>query len=261
MGLRQLVAFCLVFAGAASWAAPAELIAAARDGTTYPDVPNDLPEATAYAWQQDLVYAVYADQIAGLKAGLTSLQTQQRFNVDHPVLGVLPANSNVLDGVVTVVPGLKIEVEIAFTLANAEGDRVAVLPAIELPRLDYADMTKVAASDIVASNVGAYRYIVGTPIPIVSDLAHLKVVLKRDGEIVSEGIGADALDDPRLASEWTMKQAHEIGYAPAAGWVVLTGALGRAVDAVPGEYEADYGELGKIAFRVIQSPPPTSNTP
>ena len=57
-----------------------------------------------------------------------------------------------------------------------------MLPAIELPRIDYADMTKVTATDIIASNVGAYRYIVGEPVPIVSDLAHLRVVLRKDGE-------------------------------------------------------------------------------
>jgi 2-keto-4-pentenoate hydratase len=245
-----------MLAGAAANAAPAELIAAARDGTTYPDVADDVPEALAYAWQQDLVYAVYADQIAGFKAGLTSPQSQQRFHVDHPVLGVLPANSSVLDGVVMIVPGLKIELEIAFTLADAEGGRAAVLPAIELPRLDYADMAKVSASDVVASNVGAYRYIVGPPVPIVSDLANLRVVLRRDGDVVAEGVGADALGDPRLSAEWTIKKAQEIGYAPSAGWVVLTGALGRVVDATPGDYEADYGELGKIAFRVLLPPPP-----
>jgi 2-keto-4-pentenoate hydratase len=250
-----------LLAGVASYAAPAELIAAARNSTTYPDVVDDIPEATAYAWQQDLVYAVYADQLAGFKAGLTSPQTQQRFAVDHPVLGVLPANSNVLDGIVTIVPGLKIELEIAFTLANADGGRAAVLPAIELPRIEYADMTNVTATDIIASNVGAYRYIVGEPVPIVSDLAHLRVVLRKDGEVIAEGTGEDALGDPRLSAEWMMKKAHEIGYAPSTGWVLLTGALGRVVDAVPGEYEADYGELGKIAFRVIMPPAPPPADP
>jgi 2-keto-4-pentenoate hydratase len=122
-------------------------------------------------------------------------------------------------------------------------------------------MTKVTATDIIASNVGAYRYIVGEPVPIVSDLAHLRVVLRRDGEVIAEGSGADALGDPRLSAEWMMKKAHEIGYAPAAGWVLLTGALGRVVDAVPGAYEADYGELGKIAFRVIMPPAPTPADP
>jgi 2-keto-4-pentenoate hydratase len=249
-----------VLAGAAALAAPAELITAAREGTQYPDVPNDVTEATAYSWQHDLVYAVYGDAIVGLKAGLTSPQTQKRFNIDHPVVGALPASAAVTDGVVVVTPGLKIEVEVAFALASADGARGTIYPAIELPRLDYGDMSRVAMPDVIASNVAAYRFILGAPGPIVSDLAALHVTLSRDGRVVAEGTGADALGDPRLSSEWTVTKAREIGYQPREGWIVLTGALGPVVDATPGQYTADYGALGSIAFR-IETPPPVADTP
>jgi 2-keto-4-pentenoate hydratase len=94
----------------------------------------------------------------------------------------------------------------------------------------------------------------------VSDLASLHVTLSRDGRVVAEGTGVDALGDPRLSSEWTVAKAREIGYQPREGWIVLTGALGPVVDATPGQYTADYGELGSIAFR-IDPPLPVADTP
>ena len=81
-----------------------------------------------------------ATKIAGYKAGLTSLATQQRFGVDQPVIGVLPESGRLSTGAtLAMTPGLKIEVEIGFLVGD--GDQpAAMLPVIELPRLDYADM-------------------------------------------------------------------------------------------------------------------------
>lgn len=262
MGLRELAGLCFALCGAAVHGAPAEVIAAARDGTAYPDVPNDVVEATAYAWQQDLVYAVYGDAVVGLKAGLTSVVSQRRFGVDRPVLGVLPANGAVVDGVVALVPGLKIELEVAFLLGDGPGERAATLPAVELPRLDYVDMRRVAFSDVVASNVAAYRFIVGQPSPLIGDLGALEVKLIRDGTEVARGTGADALGDPRLSAEWMVNKAHEVGYRTQPGWVMLTGALGPVVDAVSGDYLADFGELGTITFRIEEpAPAPAPEAP
>ena len=229
----------------------AAIASAVKLAHVYPDVPRDIDELQAYAIQATVVKDAYRNEIAGYKAGLTSAKTQQRFHVNQPVLGVLPASGQLSTGAtLAMVPGLKIEVEIGFLVGD--GDRpAAIFPAIELPRLDYADMNQVTLSDIVATNVSAYQFISGpTTTPPDPNVRSLEVSLDKDGKELFSAFGSDALGDPLQSYAWTVNKIRSLGYELKPGMVVITGALGRVTDAEPGTYLAHYGPLGELKFRI-----------
>ena len=180
----RLIAVALAFIASASLSAYADepsaaIASAAKTLGTYPDVANDIDELQAYAIQAVVVKDAYGSEVAGFKAGLTSLATQRRFGVDQPVIGVLPESGRLSTGAtLAMVPGLKIEVEIGFLVG--EGDQpAAMFPAIELPRMNYADMKDVTLADIVATNVSAYEYIAGKTSPPDPNAARVSGIARK----------------------------------------------------------------------------------
>jgi 2-keto-4-pentenoate hydratase len=227
-----------------------EIAAAVRLDRTYPDVSNDTDAARSYAIQAVVVKDLYGTKIAGYKAGLTSPITQQRFGIDQPVLGVLPESGRLSSGATLPwVPGLKIEVEIGFII-GVEDQPAAMLPVIELPRLDYADMKQVSLPDIVATNVSAYRFINGPTSVPDPDVRSYEVSLARDGKELFSAFGLDALGDPLASYAWMVNKIRALRYELKPGMILITGALGRVTDAEPGIYVAHYGPLGELNFRI-----------
>ena len=254
MLLARLGLILVLLAGALSPAVAARVDAdiaeAVKLERAYPDVPNSIGLADAYAIQAIVVRDVYGTKVAGYKAGLTSPATQQRFGVDKPVVGVLPESGRLASGAsLALKPGLKIEVEIGY-LVGTGAEPAAMLPVIELPRLDYEDMTRVTLVDIVATNVSAYCFIAGasgTPDPKIRSY---EVSLEKDGAKLFSALGADALGDPRHSYEWMVGQVRALGYELRPGMLMITGALGRVTDAEPGTYVAHFGPLGELKFRI-----------
>ncbi len=226
------------------------IVAATQRSATFPDVADETDAAAAYAIQTAVVERTYGAAIAGYKAGLTSAAAQQRFGVAEPVLGALPAAGRMEPGAhLAAVPGLQIEVEIGFLIGRGDAP-AAMFPAIELPRLDYADMAKVTLADVVATNVAAYRFIVGPSAMLDPDVRRLEVSLERDGRRIFTAFASDAMGDPTDVYEWLIPRIHSHGYSLQPGMVVITGSLGRVVDAEPGKYVAHYGALGDIQFTI-----------
>lgn len=224
-----------------------DALALARE---FPDVPDATDAAAAYAIQAKVVERVYGARLAGYKAGLTSAAAQQRFGVDQPVLGVLPEDGRLPPNTTqALVPGLKIEVEIGF-LVGDDSTPAAMLAAIELPRLDYGDMTRVTLPDIVATNVAAYRFIAGSGVALDQDVRAYPVTLDHDGRTLFSATAADALGDPLVAYRWMLARIHALGYRLEPGMLLMTGSLGRVVDAEPGNYTARYGALGELKFTI-----------
>ena len=220
------------------------------NSTAFPDVPADVDVDAAYRIQANAVAGSFGGQIAGYKAGLTNRAMQHRFDADQPVLGVLPEAGRLgPDAVVRAVPGLKIEVEIGF-LVGADGAPATMFAAIELPRLDYANAKAITLPDVIASDVSAYRYIVGPSAVPDPDVRQTEVSLDKDGARVFAAFASDAMDDPGKSYDWTIGKARSLGLPVQRGMIVITGALGRVVDATPGVYVAHYGGLGEIKFTI-----------
>jgi len=205
------------------------------------------------------------DSIAGFKAGLTAEASWKQFGVEGPVAGVLFAsgkkNSNcVIDK--TAFKTLMMETEIGFVIGKSISHPLKdtaelrdytweVVPVIELPELGFADMQKLKGPDIIAANIGSAQFIVGEKQKINNiDLNALQVTLKRDGETVNQGKGADALGEQWKAALWLVNTMVKQGWKIEPGHIIITGALGRMVPGKPGNYIAEYGNLGTITFEI-----------
>jgi 2-keto-4-pentenoate hydratase len=116
--------------------------------------------------------------IAGYKAGLTSPPAQKKFKAPGPVTGVLLKSMQIKDGTVDSTPFSKmmLEVEIGYRLnrdiktpTTPETVKTLVdeiMPAVEVPDLNFATFKGLAFTDIIADNVGARGFILGNPQPV-----------------------------------------------------------------------------------------------
>ncbi|MBE9552134.1 MAG: 2-keto-4-pentenoate hydratase, partial [Proteobacteria bacterium] len=82
------------------------------------------------------------------------------------------------------------------------------------------------------------------------NLTKLKAVMKRDGEVVSKGTGADVMGDPWEAALWLVNVAVGQGRVIEPGHYLSTGVIGKRVESQPGRYIADFGQLGEIEFEI-----------
>ncbi|MGW0694587.1 2-keto-4-pentenoate hydratase [Streptomyces sp. NPDC002738] len=226
--------------------------------------PVDFDPLTAYAVQQVNVRRGLeaGRRIAGRKVGLTSPAVQRQLGVDQPDFGALFADMAVPEGGEVAAGRLlqpKVEAEVAFVLADdlpghdcTVGDVLEavdfVIPALEIvdSRIANWDITIV---DTVADNASCGLYILGdTPVSLTGlDLASVQMTMTRDGEVISQGTGADCLGSPLNATAWLASALAERGDPQRAGDVVLTGALGPMASAAPGDvFEATISGLGSV---------------
>lgn len=221
---------------------------------------------TAYAVQKSyLAKRLSTEGLAGFKAGLTTEAAQKRFGVPYAVSGILFASGDYSGAPVISKDAFfmpMIETEIGFVVSKRitaplhDVDDLkkcigAVMPAIELPDLGFADMKALKGLDLVAANVSAVQFIRGSAMNIDAfDLDLTNVVLRYNGQIVNKGVGADAMGGQWEAALWLVNQVVSQGWIVEPGHVLLTGALGQMIPGKPGSYEADYGDFGTIVFEI-----------
>jgi 2-keto-4-pentenoate hydratase len=74
------------------------------------------------------------------------------------------------------------------------------------------------------------------------------VLGRKNGSLVAEGKGANALGDPRLALTWLANHLARRNTPLEAGHVITTGTCLKPVDIGPGDsIVADFGALGTVA--------------
>jgi 2-keto-4-pentenoate hydratase len=243
-------------------------------GTDVPALTRRLPSLgldQAYAVQEAVVVRRVAagDRRVGYKLGFTSAGARERFGVESPAHGRLLDSMEVAGTSAVESDGFSrvfVEVEIAFTVArrvdvvpdDPRGLRAYVAtahPAIELPDMRFASDAHPGFADFVADGVGAHRFALGEGRPVGElDLASAEAVLERDGRVLAQGRGADAMGDPWIALLWLVRDLAARGRSLEAGEVVLTGALGRvqvfAPEEAAGRYRARVDGLGQVEVEV-----------
>jgi 2-keto-4-pentenoate hydratase len=248
--------------------AESAIVAAWRDGMALPPphlIDETLTIETAYQVQRRLVRK-WRQQPAGFKGGLTSPAAQQRFGTDTPVAGVLPAAGLKPSGStlsLRELAGLNIETEVAFKLGRPIERRVrdiaelqtyvaGIAPAVELPRLQFTDISQVTAVDLIATNVGAAAYILGTfEPPAKRDPNSVATRLVCNERELFVGAARDALGDQWQAALWLVNRVIDSGWTLQRDQVLLTGALGRMVPAQPGACTASFGDWGTIGITIV----------
>lgn len=240
------------------------LAAAWRRGQPMPQLCAAHPDATlaeAYAVQRCFVAEAFdTGPIAGYKAaGVASLEA------DHPLVGVIPDSIDYADPgeiVVDLNDGAPrhVETEIGYRFhqaVTAPVDTVdalrtcvdAVAAVIEVPGGAVEAFRPVTGTDLVAWNINGKCMIVGPgQDPTGLDPDTVDITLTLNGEVINTARG-----DMAAAGQWptllkTVNHLLAQGYVIAPGQVISNGALGKINRARAGNYQADFGVLGKIEF-------------
>jgi 2-keto-4-pentenoate hydratase len=218
----------------------------------------------AYAVQEiNTKHAITAGRrIVGAKIGLTSKAVQTQLGVGQPDFGVLFADMDVAEGTEVVLGRLiqpKCEAEIAFVLGR-DLHRENLTTADIIGAIDYAlaaieivdsrvENWSIRITDTIADNASSGLFVLGTrPVRLENiDLTHCNMVMNKNNEQVSSGVGAACLGNPLTALRWLAETMVSIGRPLNAGDIVLSGALGPMVAARPGDqFEARIEGLGSV---------------
>ncbi len=130
----------------------------------------------------------------------------------------------------------------------------SIAPGFEIVQSHFPDW-RFKAPDCTAAFGLHGALIVGTPLAvteanreeIAATLPSFEATLRRGGEVVDRGVGANVLDSPALAlADLARVLAGQPQFPPlAAGEIVTTGTITDAWPVAPGEtWSSDYGTLG-----------------
>ena len=188
--------------------------------------------------------------VAGYKAGLTSSPAQKRFNVSHPLQGVLLKKMLLKSGAVLpadfgarpmsegdlIMRVGSAKINSAKTRRDALAAMDAVIPFIELPDLVYRKGVKLDGPAITAINVGARYGVLGKPIPIAptdeweNRLQNMSIeILDEDGHKLAEGKGSALLDHPLNVVLWIRDSLKEEGKELKKGDLLSLGTITKMI--------------------------------
>lgn len=227
------------------------------------------------AWVAQQVQA--GAKVIGHKIGLTSRAMQISSQIDEPDYGTLLdfmrfdcTPGQVLDIPVSRFIAPRVEVELAFILkAPLQGPNVTVeqvldateyiTPAIEIidARIEQFDrhtkaMRKVF--DTISDNAANAGIVVGAGRADARaiDRPWVGAILRQNRVVEETGLAAGVQGDPAIGIAWLANKLAPWGESLKAGQIVLAGSFTRPVAAKVGDlFEADYGPLGKMAFKFV----------
>ena len=226
-------------------------------------IPQSLDQA--YRVQDSLVTAL-DEEVIGWKIGCTSKMAQEMSSTDEPFYGrMLTSTTYSTPGSVEFSSFFApiVEPEIAFRF-NADlipknspfgvNDIIesvdAIFPAIEIVDCRYAEGWPIGILPTVSDNGVHAAFIFG---PETSDWRqvdrpNVPVKAEVNGEFVTDGVGANALDDPLNALVWLANACSKRGHSIRAGEIVTTGnTVTKAIFAEPGDgVVATFGGLGEV---------------
>ena len=206
--------------------------------------------------------------ISGRKLGVTAEGGMKMFGITEPVHGTLYASGMVPNGATLAVGGQvlqpKIESEVGFIMGAdvsakpasmmALMDAVeAIVPCYELPGSRIDGWPK-KIEDMVSDAAGFSHYMLGEgrAAPGDLDLSKMAVTVSKNGEVISEGSGAECLGDPFNGLMWLIEKLEARGIALRKGDLVLTGALGGIIPAAAGErFETQFEGLGSVNVNFV----------
>jgi 2-keto-4-pentenoate hydratase len=225
--------------------------------------PRTLAEGYAI---QDAMVAVAAQPVSGWKIAATSKAGQTHIGVTEPLAGRLFKNFILQDGARLSAAPLHMKVmeaEFAFRMARDLAPRYAVYEqvevcdavaalhlAIEVPDARFERFAEIGPAQIVADDAFAAWFLLG---PQVHHWRHLDLSVQqvralRNGALAAEGIGADALGDPRIALTWLANHLAQRGIGVKEGDIVTTGTCITPAAIAPGDQMvAEFAGLGHLA--------------
>ncbi len=227
---------------------------------------SNLSETKAYEIQKAYVeICLNTELISGYKAGITTKTGQTILDLSEAVSGVLFVSGNTKRTepiILSDTRNLMIETEIGYTISKSITtvlkDTIelmhyidSVMPVIELPDFDFQNIKELRGVDLIAANVAAGKYIVGTKLPIESvNLNKVKVSLLRNERQINTGMASDAQGNQKDAALWLINSIIDHGHQIEKGQIIITGVLGKMLPAEKGNYAANYYNLGLVEFEI-----------
>lgn len=247
-----------------------QLHGALRTGTVITPLIEQDPSLTiddAYAISLEVLSRRTAEgeKVIGKKIGVTSKVVQDMLGVDQPDFGFM-TDQMFVEGDIDIAAHKLIapraEAEIAFVLkAPLKGPGVTeaevlaatdrVIACFEIVDSRIKDW-KIGIVDTVADNASCGVFVLGdeNTNPASLDLPNLKVVVKKNGEFLSEGYGSAVQGSPLTAVAWLANTLGRHGVTLDAGDVILSGSLVPLADAVPGDvFEMELDGVGRCVAR------------
>jgi 2-oxopent-4-enoate/cis-2-oxohex-4-enoate hydratase len=201
---------------------------------------DGLTVETAYKISDAMLQRRLADgeRIIGRKIGVTSPAVQNMLGVHQPDFGTLTDAMLCSDEmpVSTLMIQPKAEGEIAFTLRkDLMGPGVTAFDVFDATATVHACFEvvdsriadwKIGIEDTVADNASSGMFAIGPGVsPYGVDFEDCKMVVHKNGEFLSEGLGKAALGSPLNAVAWLANTFGEHGIGLKAGDIVLSGSL------------------------------------
>jgi len=245
----------------------AALWRARTEGGAIPRVAGEclVSEDAAYGVQRE-VASLAATPRVGWKVGATSAAAQALLATEAPVTApMLAGDCSDSPAEVAVFAGqdTSVECEFAFRFARDLPPRKAaysraevlaavgaLIPAIEIVGCRFeGGLTGLGKARLVADMAANTAWVKGPEQANwgAADPKDRSVRLYRDGKVVAQGIGANALGDPLNVLEWIANHLSTLGDGIKTGEMVSTGTCTGVTPIAPGEtLVADFGDLGRV---------------
>lgn len=227
----------------------------------------DITLADAYRIQLRYIERRVAagETIVGKKIGVTSKPVQDFLGVFQPDFGQLTSGMVYQEGDTIDLGSLiqpKAEAELAFVLKeDLQGPGITAMDVIRAtdyvtPCFEIVDSRitdwKIKIQDTVADNASCGVYVLGKAKgdPRKLDITLAGMVLEKNGEIFSTGVGAAVQGSPANAVAWLANTLGELGIPFKAGEVILSGSQSALVPVVDGdELVCTVGGLGSCRVK------------
>lgn len=223
----------------------------------------------AYAISLDFLARRRADgeRVIGKKIGVTSKAVQDMLGVHQPDFGFL-TDRMLIDEVIDIdALGLiqpRAEAEIAFILKKSlKGPGVtpeAVIAATEAiaPCFEIVDSRienwKIGIIDTVADNASCGVFALGAERAMADnrDLPGLRVRVRKNGNLISEGYGSAVQGSPQTAVAWLANTLGRHGVTLDAGDIILSGSLVPLEPAKKGDqFDMVLEGVGRCSIRFV----------
>ena len=208
--------------------------------------------------------ALAESPVSGWKIAATSKGGQTHIGVFNPLEGPYLESKTHESGVRLSMRGNHMavaEAEFAFVLNrdipprskpyewNEILDAIGqLLPSLELPDSRFKDFKDIGAAGLIADCACARDCVLGAPTKEdwrSVDLNECPVQLRINGDVVTQGTGADALGDPRKAMTWLVNRLSTRNIPLRSGQFVTTGVCGKPMPIIAGDHVvADLGRFG-----------------
>jgi 2-oxopent-4-enoate/cis-2-oxohex-4-enoate hydratase len=205
------------------------------------------------------------ETVIGKKIGATSKPVQDFLGVYQPDFGMLTSGMVYQEGDTIDLSTLiqpKAEAELAFVLkADLKGPGITAMDVIRatdyvLPCFEIVDSRVTAwnikIQDTVADNASCGVYVLGKTKgdPRKLDITLAGMVLQKNGELFSTGVGAAVQGSPANAVAWLANTLGELGIPFKAGEVILSGSQSALVPVGDGdELVCTVGGLGSCRVK------------